>query len=132
MSSVSKFFADKAIVEGQLGQQLGLIQLRLIRHVLIWIAALFEVSVVVVAEMSDGVCKLIDARLSQRFHEVVERGGEKLTRVHKDDAADLQQHVTLAIKRNDTHVSVCLRPRPRRICGVLLAKELQHEVSIIQ
>jgi len=66
----------------------------LFRHVLVRIAALPEVDIVFAAEMSDGVRELIDARLSQRFHEVVERGGEKLTRVHKYDVADLQQHVS--------------------------------------
>jgi len=66
------------------------------------------------------------------FHEVVERGGEKLTRVHEGDVADLQLHVTLAGKRNDAHVSVYLRPHPRRILGVLLAKELQHKVPVVR
>ena len=35
-------FADKPIVEGRLGRQLGLIQLCLVHHVLVWIAALLE------------------------------------------------------------------------------------------
>ena len=122
--------ADEAVVEGRLGRQLGLVQLRLLHHVLVRTAALLEVGVVA-AEMSDGVRELIDARLSQRFHEVVERGGEKLTRVHEDDVDDLQQYVTLTVKRNDAHVGVRLRPRPCRILGVLLAKELQHEVSVV-
>jgi len=90
-------FADEPIVEGRLGRQLGLVQLRLVRHVLVRIAALFEVGIVVTAEMSDGVRELIDARLSQRFREVVEKGGEKLTGVHEYDVANLQHHVTLPV-----------------------------------
>ena len=85
-----------------------------------------------IRDRSDGVRELIDARLSQRFHEVVERGGEKLTRVHNYDVADLQQHVMLSVQRNDAHVGVRFRPHPRCILGVLLAKELQHEVSVVR
>ena len=93
---IIEIFADEPIVEGRLGRQLSLVHLRLVCHVLIRIAALLEVGVVVVAEMSDGVREHIDARLSQRFHKIVKRGGEKLTRV-QEDVTDLQQHVMLTI-----------------------------------
>ena len=131
-SCFARSYCSSSIVEGRLGRQLSLVQLRLVRHVLVWIAALLEVGVVVAAKMSDGVRKLMDAQLSQRFHEVVERGGEKLTRVHEYDVADLQQHVTLSVRRNDAHVGIRLFPRPRRILGVILAKELQHGVSVVR
>jgi len=66
------------------------------------------------------------------FTRFVKRGGEKLTQIHEYDVADLQQLVTLSVQRNDTHVGVHFRPHPRRILGVLLSKELQHEVSVVQ
>jgi len=70
---VVELFANKAIVEGRLRRQLVLVQLHLVRHVLVRIAALLEVGVVIVAEMSDGVREPVNARLSQRFS----RGGRE-------------------------------------------------------
>ena len=103
---VIELFADQAVVEDQLGWQLGLVQLRLIRHVFIRVVALVEVDVVV-TEIPDGVRKFLHSQLSHLPHEVVEGGGEKLTRAHEDDIADPQQNVSLAVQRNNTHVGVC-------------------------
>jgi len=52
--------------------------------------------------------------------------------IHKNNIADPQQHVLLAVLRNGAHVGVCHFPRPRHILSIFLAKELQHEVTILR
>jgi len=81
--------------------------------------------------MSDCVRRFLHSRLSH-FHEVVEGGGEKLTRVHKDYITDPQLHISFSIQWNDAHVDVCRLPRLCRILSVFLVKELQHEMAIVR